>query len=125
MAVLDASAILAMLQSEPGADRVASVLGTAVVGAVNYSEVLSKLADKGFSAEQRRAISDALVCEIVGFDAALAEQAADLRPISRRAGLSFADRACLALAIARGEPAMTTDRAWAGLDLGIEIEVIR
>lgn len=125
MVVLDASAILAFLQGEPGAERVGELLPNSVIGAVNYSEVLAKLADKGFDEAARRAVSDALLCEVISFDGVQAELAADLRPVSRRLGLSFADRSCLALARQRGEAAITADRVWAQLELGIDIEVIR
>ena len=125
MWVLDASAILALLQREPGSERVAEVIADAVVGAVSYSEVLAKLADKGVDADDRRTIADALQCEILDFDVWQAEAAAALRPASKSAGLSFADRACLALAQSRGATAVTADRAWATVRLGISVEVIR
>lgn len=125
MWVLDASAILALLQRETGSERVAEVIATAVVGAVNYSEVLAKLADKGVGEEDRREIADALPCKVVSFDARQGEAAAALRPSSRTAGLSFADRACLALAQTTDATAITADRAWGELKLGITVEVIR
>ena len=125
MWVLDASAILALLQREPGSDRVAEIMSGAFVGAVNYSEFLAKLSDKGVRKDDRQTIADALTCEVVDFTASQAETAAALRVHSRPAGLSFADRACLALALSKGATAVTADRAWSKVDLGVDIEVIR
>lgn len=62
---------------------------------------------------------------VLPFDVEDAELAAGLRPLTIRAGLSLADRACLALAAKLKIPAITADRAWKKLDLSVEIVVIR
>jgi len=124
VAVLDASALLALLQGEPGSSRVLEVLPGVLICSVNLSEVVAKLAESGMpEGDIHRALG--LGLEIVPFDEALAFQAGLLRPVTRRAGLSLGDRACLALAQARSLPALTTDRAWTGLDAGVDVEVIR
>ena len=124
--VLDASAYLACLNGEPGADAVEQTLPRAVMSTVNFSEVVAKLADKGLSeAEIGEVMSAMPVRELAPFDKEQAVSAGLLRRATRRAGLSLADRACLALAKACSAPALTADRAWAGLDLGVRIEVIR
>jgi len=123
--VIDASAALAFLQGEPGFERVRDALADAVIGAVNFSEILAKLAEKGVGKEAVGLAVSALACPVIDFDRAQAEASADLRPASRKFGLSLADRACLALAKLRGATALTADKVWADLDLGIEIEVIR
>ena len=123
--VLDASALLAVLRDEPGAQRVEPRLEGACVGAVNLSEVVAKLIEDGVpEAEIRRAIGR-LQLDIHAFDADHAYVAGILRRSTRAFGLSFGDRACLALAQSLGAPALTADRSWSRLDLAIAIEVIR
>lgn len=123
--VLDASALLAIAFREPGGEIAVQRMASACVSAVNYSEACAKMIDKGFGAGEAFGWLEALRLEVVGFDRAGAEQAAALRARARGTNLSFADRACLALAIGRGATAITTDRAWAGLDLPCAVELIR
>ena len=123
--VLDASALLARIQHEPGMDRVSEVLETAFMSTVNLSEAMAKMVERGMDYEpvQRELASSGLT--LVGFEPADAYAAAVLRLPTRRFGLSFGDRACLTLARRLGMPVLTADRAWAKLDLGITVEVIR
>jgi ribonuclease VapC len=122
--VLDASALLALLQDEPGAGRVLESLPGALISSVNLSEVVAKLSELGMpEADIRTALS--LGLDVIPFDASLAFDAGLLRTATRSAGLSLGDRACLALAESRSLPALTTDRAWARLDLDVTIEVVR
>jgi PIN domain nuclease of toxin-antitoxin system len=123
--VLDASAVLALLKREPGAERVRAVLDRAILGAVNAAEVQSKLVDLGLSREAGEARIGFLGCVIVAFNEKQAIEAGSLIAQTRSLGLSLGDRACLALAIERKAKVYTTDRAWKNLSLGIEIEVIR
>ena len=58
-------------------------------------------------------------------DAAQAWRAGLLRRKTQAHGLSLGDRACLALAEVLEVPAMTMDRAWAALDLEVEVIVPR
>jgi PIN domain nuclease of toxin-antitoxin system len=123
-AVLDASALLALLKGEPGAERVAEALERgAYLSAVNLAEVLSKLADWGedpAEAQARMAQVGLLgaAVEVLPFTGEDALEVARLRALTRAHGLSFGDRACLALARRLGLPALTMEGAWAGLDLG-------
>ena len=125
--VLDASAILCLLFSEPGAEKVEARLGAASMSVVNYTEVLSKLIDQGLDPDE--AINDLAELDIaivpVGQD--VAEEAARLRLVTKQGGLSLGDRYCLALAKVLSVPAMTTDQAWKrfGVSAGIEIEFVR
>jgi len=127
--VLDASAILAWAQQEAGHPVVTAHLrGTAAVAvsAVNWSEVVAKLADAGSpSVTVRRALAAAGV-ELVPFDADHAERAGAFGTATRSAGLSLGDRACLALAAAAGATAVTADRGWAAVSprVGVDVEVI-
>src|SRR5579885_672876 len=118
--VLDASALLALLQNEPGGDAVEPLLKTAAISSVNWSEVVQKALDWKTEIAGLQYGLEALGLEILPFTASLAEATALLRPATRHAGLSLADRACLALAGTLGLPAITTDRIW--LDLGLPVE---
>ena len=124
-AVLDASAILAFLRDEPGAEIVARYRGGAVVSAVNVAEVGSRLADLGASLPEVRRAIDLMALEIVPFDAEQAYAAAGIRDRTRRRGLSLGDRACLQLATRHELPAVTADRAWKTLDLEADVRLIR
>jgi len=122
--VLDASALLALLQDEPGSDRVLAQLAGALISSVNLSEVVAKLAERGMpEGDIHRSLS--LGLEVIPFDEKLAWQAGLLRPQTRHAGLSLGDRACLALARSRSRPTLTADHAWVGLNVGVEVVVIR
>lgn len=125
MVVLDASALLALLLDEPGAPRVAALLPEAVISAVNLSEVVAKLAEHGMPEGAIRTAIDGLQLTVHGFDAAAAVQAGLLRPRTKALGLSLGDRACLALARALGRTAVTTERLWSSVDVGVDVEVIR
>jgi PIN domain nuclease of toxin-antitoxin system len=123
--ILDASAILAAFFDEPGADRVAEQMGGALMSAVNYAEVIAKLVDRGTPREQILDIMAQLDVEVVPADRNQATIAGLLRSETRAAGLSLGDRSCLALAISCGGIALTMDRAWAALQLDIEIQIGR
>lgn len=123
--VFDASAILAIAFREPGAERAIARMPGAFVSAVNYSEACAKLVDKGFAAEEAFNWLEALRLDVVGFDKEHSAKAASLRATTRMKRLSFADRACLALAMSRDATAVTTDRVWSALDLRCAVELIR
>ena len=123
--VLDASALMAVLREEPGSAAVEAVLDRAAISAVNLSEVQATLVERGTASELAWSSLVDLDLEVVDFDASQARVAGDLRSLTYAQGLSLGDRACLALAQALGLPAMTADRAWAGLEVGIEIRTVR
>jgi PIN domain nuclease of toxin-antitoxin system len=129
--VLDASALLVYLRDEPGAARVEGILSEgAAISAVNWAEVLSKLADLG---EAPDAVAQKIYSEgwvgpalvIHPLTENLALEIARLRPRTRSAGLSIGDRACLALGLALGLPVFTTDRIWSRLRLPVRIHNVR
>ena len=125
--VFDASAVLCLLFSEKGADKVEARLDDASISVVNYTEVLSKLVDRGLDAEEAiRDLSD-LDITVVPVGQEVAEEATRLRGLSRDAGLSLGDRFCLALARSLGVPALTTDRAWTDIakPAGVKVELVR
>ncbi len=129
--VLDASALLAHLRDEPGADVVAEAIASgAVISAVNLAEVFSRVADRGgdpakLAAEltQSGLLDGAITIE--PFTVADAIDVARLRPLTRDAGLSLGDRACLALARRLDAPALTADSEWQGAAHGVEVQPIR
>ncbi len=123
--VLDASALLALLNKEPGHEEVAQTMPDATISAINLSEVAAKLAESGMPEEVIREALEGLAMEVHDFGRELAFQTAMLRPSTRPKGLSLADRACLALGRRLDIPVLTTDRAWEGLDLEVEIRLIR
>ena len=125
--LLDASALLAAIFAEPGAQAVEAHIGNARISAVNGAEVIGKLVDRGMSEQAAQAVFDALLLPVEPFTARDGAAAGGLRAATRGAGLSLGDRCCLAAARERGLPAVTADRAWArlGPELGVQIEVIR
>jgi ribonuclease VapC len=97
--VLDASALLALLNQERGSERVAAIItDKAAISTVNFSEVVAKLSNDGMPNEMIRDLLDSLELEVIDFDTELAYQTGLLRPLTKHAGLSLGDRACLALA---------------------------
>jgi len=123
--VLDASALLATLFGEPGGDAVDAILANCVISSVNYSEVVAKLIDRGVAHDEALAILAELDLTIISFDRQQAEISGRLRNSTRSAGLSLGDRSCLALAAVLDARAVTTDRAWAKIELNLAIDVVR
>lgn len=123
--VLDASALLALVNGEPGGQTVAENLHESVISAVNLSEVVARMTDLGTPIDRVREHLESLHLEVIPFDSVDAYIAADLRQPTQRYGLSLGDRACLALARQARVPALTADRRWAELDVGINVQVIR
>jgi PIN domain nuclease of toxin-antitoxin system len=125
MIALDASALLAFLLRERGHQKVREVLGESCMSTVNFSEVLASFGRAGQDVLLMTKTLLAMPVELVEFSTEQATIAVGLAQMTRAAGLSLGDRACLALARARRIPAMTADRAWSRLQLGIEIQTVR
>jgi PIN domain nuclease of toxin-antitoxin system len=123
--ILDASAVLARVLGEPGGERVETCLPDARVCAINYCEVVSKLVELGMPIESVAEVARDLELTVEPFEEADATTAGLLRAATRHLGLSLGDRACLALAQRLQLPVLTADRAWAQLDLGVEVVLIR
>ena len=123
--VLDASAVLAVLNGEPGADEVWDHLPGARLSAVNAAEVAAKLVDGGIGAEEAGQSLTRLGARVVPFTVVDVVPAARIRAAARSAGLSLGDRACLALARRLGLPALTADRQWRDLQVEVEAHLIR
>lgn len=124
-AVLDASAVLAWLRAEPGADVVEKHLAEAAISTVNLSEVYQKLAQRGVDADRTLRQLHTLGVRAEPVEIADAVTAAKLWPATRSVGLSLGDRCCLALATRLGRPAITADTAWSAVDTGVPVVLIR
>lgn len=123
--VLDASALLCFLQSEPGADSVDTALPEAVISSVNWSEVMQKTLAAGVDVEGLSDDLAALGLKVLPFIVEEAEIAAQLWQTTRQYGLSLGDRACLALAIRLNAPVQTTDQIWSALNLQVVVHNVR
>jgi len=123
--VLDATAVLAMLNDEPGAGTVASLLPQAVIGTVNLAEVVGKLAEAGMPEGMIKIVLGELGLAVIPLDEDLAFRTGLLRPATSDYGLSLGDRACLALGQHLRRPVLTADRIWKTLKLDVDIQVIR
>ena len=102
-----------------------ALLDRSAISAVNWSEVVQRLLRRGLALADVGPDLGALDLAVVPFDAEQAETAADLEAVTRAAGLSLADRACLALARIMDAPAFTADRLWEDVEVGVDIRVVR
>lgn len=123
--VLDASALMALLLGEPGADAVEASLDRAIISTVNLAEVAGKLAERGMPEAEIHQVVETLGLETTPFDEDQAYLAGDLRPSTRAMGLSLGDRACLALGRSLGAEILTADTAWRALGSDLRVTVIR
>ena len=123
--VLDASALLALLNVETGAEVVAESVTEAVINAVNLSEVVGKLGTAGMPEEAIRQALQGLDLDVITFDEEQAYGAGLLRSVTDEFGLSLADRICLDTARRLGIPALTADKIWKELSVGIDVILIR
>ena len=125
--LLDASALLALIEGEPGSDTVHGVLRDgAAMSVVNLAEVSARLHWRGWPGDEVAETARALGIEFLPFDFETALLSGSLRPVTARLGLGLGDRACLAAAATAGLPALTADRAWLDLEIpGVEIRCIR
>lgn len=123
--VLDASALLAVLNREAGWSEVEGLMHDAAMNAVNLSEVATKLISRGAEATMVRRLLDDLGIQIVPFDRDIAYRAAELYKQCSASGLSLGDRACLATGFHKKLPVYTADRAWADLPLALDVRCIR
>jgi len=123
--VLDASALLALLHNERGAERVEPALPGAIVSTVNWAEVIQKSVAHGANIDGMSEELQAAGVIFEAFSHSQAEIAGQLWLTTRPFGLSLGDRACLALGLLRSLPVMTADKAWNQLQLDVPVDVIR
>ncbi|MGO9484948.1 MAG: type II toxin-antitoxin system VapC family toxin [Rhodomicrobium sp.] len=127
MIVLDASALLALVQREPGGSKVHAVLRTSVVSAVNFTEVSNKLYDKMGVAQGSLTAAQlaSLIKEIAPYTFGETHAASVIHATNRHLGISLGDCICLALGRKLGADVWTCDRKWAQLDASYRVTVIR
>jgi len=124
--VLDASALLAVLNREPGADKLTpQLLSTATSSTVNLVEVQGKLVNRGLSPQEAWEATISPIREATAFTPEHAMTAGSLIVETRALGLSLGDRACLALGLALKAPVYTADKSWKSLKLGLRIHIVR
>jgi len=123
--VLDASALLALLNNEPGARRVKDILPESVVSAVNVCETAGKLINAGMSLDDVRTSIELINLEVVPFDTELAYRTGALIVETKKLGLSLGDRACLALGLMLNQTVVTAEHRWSRLRIAVTVEVIR
>lgn len=124
--VLDASAVMAVLNQEVGAERLTpNLLLHACCSSLNAAEVQGKLVERGIHPDDAWDDVTAVVHQILPFGTQHAKTAGSLILQTRVSGLSLGDRACLALALSLDAPVYTADRSWKNIKLSIPIHVIR
>ncbi len=123
--LLDASVILAGFNKEPGGERLQEFMDDAAISVTTYVEVVTRLLDGGTPFDVAERMLATLDLPTIDVSLALARRAAELRSVTRLSGLSMGDRICLTTAESIGATAVTADRAWANLDVGIPVELIR
>ena len=121
---LDASAVLAFLFGETGADKVEFLFANSTISRINVTEVLTKLVQDGLTVDEAKETFDKIHLEVAEFDENQSLKVAELRPLTKHLGLSLGDRCCLALAITENLTAVTADKTWAAVNV-CKIEVIR
>ncbi len=110
--VLDASAVIAVLRGEPGAEFVTAHAGDALISAVNLQEVVKALLVRGVPIGAAREMIGELRLEVRAHESTDAYAAAALHEATKHFGAGLGDRSCMALGIASGLPVITTDRNW-------------
>jgi ribonuclease VapC len=124
--VLDASALLAILNQEPGAERLTpELLSAAAISTVNLAEVHGKLVGRGLRPDDAWEAALSPIREAVAFTSEHARLVGDLVAQTRPLGLSLGDRACLALGLSLKAPVYTADKSWKKVKVGARIHVIR
>jgi PIN domain nuclease of toxin-antitoxin system len=124
--VLDASALLALVQEEKGAEIIRSLLKSSVMSAVNVAESLTVLQRIGIAPEEAIISISDMITTIIPFDLDQARFVAELDDQGQHKGLSLGDRACIYLGIKLQIPIYTADKIWARLQLdAADIRLIR
>lgn len=123
--ILDASALIAFIKNEPGADIVEKLVGNIIMSGVNLSEVAATLLDSEMSLQECQDCIEPFVEQVLPFGKEEAFATAVLKKTTKHKGLSQGDRACIALGLSTGYPIYTADKAWVQLDLNCMINLIR
>lgn len=123
--VFDSSTVIAILNKEPGHDMAEKLISQSLISTVNVTEVAKHLSERidVFAAVQT--VLKSLKYQIIAYSNEQAEYAGFLYRTTAKYGLSLGDRACLALAISKNLPVVTTDKIWANIDLPIDVTLLR
>ena len=124
-AVLDSSAVIALLLNEEGAEIVSGYEGKTAISAINLAEVCSRLIEIGLPEEQIQEHVASIRVQIYPFDTEQAYAVSRFRNIARKNGMSLADCACIQLGKQLRLPVLTGDKVWARVNLGVEVKLIR
>lgn len=124
--VLDASALLAVSKGEKGADLVLDLLetGDCVISSVNMAEVASKMLEFGLPPQELKRAIGQFIVDVIDFNQEQALTCAELRPLTKSAGLSLGDRACLGLAKLMNGTAVTSNRPWMAIAEAVGVKVL-
>ena len=127
MIILDASALIALLKSEPYSEKLKEVLPFSVMSTINVAEVAKYFVEKhNIAISVIKSAIESNLYEVIPFDAEQAYISAELITITKKYGLSIGDRACLALGMTKGYPVYTADKIWANLNIpNLSINIIR
>ena len=126
--LLDASAVLVLLQSEPGYEVVRAALrdDECFITAANLAEVAGKLHQVLNDMEKVRRLVDLPNVQVLPVTEEDAFKAAELAIPGKALGLSLGDRLCLAAALLEGAEVLTSDLAWLELNLpGLKVRPVR
>lgn len=123
--VIDSSVFLAAINKEPGGDKLAEYLDDSVIPVTTYTEIVTRLLDAEMTFDEAEDLMSSFGQPTIDVTFSLARRAAEFRSATRENGLSMGDRICLAVAESLGATAVTADREWARVNLGIPIELIR
>ena len=122
--LLDASALLALIQQEPEAPEVASLLDRAAIHAVNQAEVITKLIQHGYT-DVIPLVERLGIPVLQVFGSSSAAFCGQLHAGSLKQGLSLGDCICLTVARAEQRVAVTKESRWQEAVDGLDIEVHR
>jgi PIN domain nuclease of toxin-antitoxin system len=122
--VFDASALLALINAEPGHEKVSPYIPGAFISSINLAEVVTKLSEAGLSQDVIRSVLEPLKLSVVSFEKEDAYATGLLRSTTKSLGLSLGDRACLVVSKRLNLPVLTTDKLWASLS-DFDVQMIR
>lgn len=123
--VVDASVLLAILGDEPGGELALDLSQGGDMSWLNAGEVYSKVVERGGRQADAFTLMRGLKINFHNLIETDASAIAEMLPLTRRAGLSFGDRACLALGLRLGKVVLTAERRWTTVDVGVQVQLLR
>jgi ribonuclease VapC len=124
--VLDSTALIALVTKEPGFERVQELLERSTINAVNLTETIHKLVQKGSPHRLVERKLQGLQLNVIAWSESLAYHSAEFANLGKSHGFSLGDRACLALAKQLHATAVTADQVWRQVPgLGVAVLMFR